>query len=207
MNNKFLMGEIHSRNCFFRDYSFERVAEMGLFSKQSKALPCYYCITLQPIGLIPNLSGVILKLDSNTNNLVIWFNKEHQVTLPYERILSFSISQTFVSHSNDKARLAGEILSSGVLGRGILGSAGRLAGHFLQKDKQDIRWIATLTYLDKAGESKQLSFVEVYSEAFDDDEFYEDFFYEESEKSEDGIKFVNAILGIIKHYGNAITEL
>ena len=114
---------------------------------------------LQPVGVIPNGSDVVLRLDPDTQIFSINYTKTISVKLPYDRVLGFRMECITETVSNQTAKLVGMALSSGILGGGFMGLAGRMAGSVVGnlKRKQGL-WVGTLIYRDKTGDTQELSF-------------------------------------------------
>ena len=132
---------------------------MGLFSKDKesqnyrKEKNALYCgTTLQPIGIIPKGEEVEIRLNPKKRLLIIEYEGEENVTLPYERIRGFVIDYVTEEKINQNPNLAALVLSTG-----LFGTAGKVASVFMG-NKKKVVWIGTLRYVDKAGREKELTF-------------------------------------------------
>lgn len=124
---------------------------------------------LQTIGVIPKGGEVTLKLDPDAEILSIQYDKDISVRLPYARVLGFRLECITEETANNKMDLVGSVLSSGLLGRGVVGMAGKLAGGMIMgSKKKKAIWVGTLSYKDKEGNIQELAF------AGDDDVLEED---------------------------------
>lgn len=116
-------------------------------------------IALQSVGVIPRGSKVTLMLNPEMENITIKYDKDISITLPYTRVLGFRVEYTIENADDKAAKLTGSVLSSGLLGRGVVGKAGRLAGDMMMVlRKTKAIWIGVLIYKDKNGETNELSF-------------------------------------------------
>lgn len=120
----------------------------------------FECTSLQGIGVIPKGSKVTLLLNPDTEYLTIKYDKDICITLPYARILGFRVEHVTEEIEDKTASLTGSVLSSGLLGRGVVGKAGRIAGDVMMAlRKTKAIWIGVLIYKDKNGTTKELSFI------------------------------------------------
>lgn len=139
-------AEIKKQQQTAKDYMKEKKAKF-----EGKAL--------QPVGVIPKGGEVTLKLDPDAETLSIQYDKDINVRLPYARVLGFRLECITEETANNQTDLAGLFLSSGLLGRGIVGTAGKLAGGMMMgKKKKKAIWVGTLIYKDKDGLTQELSF-------------------------------------------------
>ena len=171
---------------------------MGLFTKKTpeeKALKKEASVlflgeTLQPIGKIPagSVTGLTLKPDQKVLNI---HHDKIDITLQYERIISFRLE--------DETTLAksGSGLGGAIVGGALFGGAGAIVGQNMKKGKTKTKWIATLTYKDKDGNTLQLSFIERGLTGY----------YEGENKNYCSLQFENAINEIASRYCDDITEL
>lgn len=159
--------------------------------KEKKA--AFKCETVQPIGIIPRGADVSLKLNPDSKVLVIRHDKNTEVTLQYGRIMGFRLEcdKNFVD--DERIGMAGEILSTGILGK-----TGKIAGRMMKGiKKRKIRWIGTLIYKDKIGETKELLFLQKEGDSY----------YDSEEKNSSAEKFTRIINKIAGYTGENITEL
>jgi len=114
---------------------------------------------LQTVGVIPKGGKVVIRLNPDTEILSLNYNKDISVKLPYSRVMGFRLEAITEETANNKTDLAGLVLSSGMLGRGIVGQAGRIAGNMLMGiKKRKAIWVGTLVYQDKNGNTQEISF-------------------------------------------------
>ena len=126
----------------------------------------YTGTSVQGIGQIPSEVQVSLSLDPDREVLVILY-KHKEITLPYDRIISFTVEYTSVDKTNKIVKGAQDFLEnadvrpSGFDPLGIkklaTGLAGNVASKLIPKN-QMICAISVLSYLDKNGERQQLQF-------------------------------------------------
>lgn len=108
---------------------------------------------LQPIGKIPVNGCCSLKLMPKEKVLNI-HQGQIDITLPYDRIISFKLED------ETKFCNSGSGLGSAIVGGVLFGGAGAIVGQNMKKGKAKKRWIGILTYKDKAGEIKELHFIQ-----------------------------------------------
>ena len=114
---------------------------------------------LQTVGVIPKGGDVVIRLNPDTQTLSINYDKDISIKLPYSRVMGFRLEAITEESANNKTDIAGLVLSSGLLGRGIVGQASRIAGSMLMGiKKRKAIWVGTLVYRDKNGNTQELSF-------------------------------------------------
>lgn len=156
------------------------------YQKEKKAT--FEGTALQPVGIIPKSGKVILRLDPDAEILSIQYDKDINVKLPYARVLGFRLECITEEMADNKTDLAGLVLSSGLLGRGIVGTASKLAGGImLGKKKKKVVWVGTLIYKDKEGLTQELSFAGGDRELESDDTPYKSIEDEQFEHIVNGI--------------------
>lgn len=132
---------------------------MGLFkTKEEKELSkqksvVYMGETLESIGKIPVKAVVGLSLKPDNKVLNIHHDKT-DITLPYDRILSFK------TESETALKKAGNSLGGVLIGGAIAGGVGAVIGAGKNKGKTSIKWFSTLTYKDKDGQVQELHFID-----------------------------------------------
>lgn len=168
----------------------EREQKIAERNKKYESTLSFMGKTLQPIGQIPAETIVNLRLDSEKEELKIVQNKT-EITLPYQRIISFRLE--------DETTLAksGSGLGGAIVGGALFGTAGAIVGQNMKKGKTKTRWIGTLTYKDKEGNTQGLNFIQWgLTSAYDGEKKY----YSAS-------LFENKVNEITGRYGDNITEL
>lgn len=167
---------------------------MGLFSKKTpdkkEAGVMFLGESLQAIGKIPAGKCVGLTLKPSDQVLNIHYDKI-DITLPYERLRGFRLE--------DEVTLArsGSGLGGAIVGGALFGGAGAIVGQNAKKGKTDVKWVATLSYVDKEGNAKTLNFIQWGLSGY----------YEGASKHWGAGQFENAINDIVSRYGEDITEL
>jgi len=171
---------------------------MGLFGKKSpeeklqkkEASQIFMGESLQAIGKIPAGACVGLTLKPSEAVLNIHHDKI-DITLPYERLRGFKLA--------DEVTLAksGSGLGGAIVGGALFGVGGAIVGQNAKKGKTDIKWVATLSYVDKEGNAKELNFIQWGLTGY----------YEGATKHWGASQFENAINEIVSRYGEDITEL
>jgi len=171
---------------------------MGLFGKKSpeeklqkkEASQIFMGESLQAIGKIPAGACVGLTLKPSEAVLNIHHDKI-DITLPYERLRGFKLA--------DEVTLAksGSGLGGAIVGGALFGVGGAIVGQNAKKGKTDIKWVATLSYVDKEGNAKELNFIQWGLTGY----------YEGASKHWGASQFENAINEIVSRYGEDITEL
>lgn len=171
---------------------------MGLFSKKSpeeklqkkEAGVMFLGESLQAIGKIPAGACVGLTLKPSEAVLNIHHDKI-DITLPYERLRGFKLA--------DEVTLtkSGSGLGGAIVGGALFGVGGAIVGQNAKKGKTKVRWIGTLSYVDKEGNAKELNFIQWGVTGY----------YEDENKQWVASKFENTINEIVSRYGEDITEL
>ena len=171
---------------------------MGLFSKKTpeekqnkkEANALFLGESLQAIGKIPAGKCVGLSLKPSDQVLNIRHDKT-DITLPYERIRGFKLE--------DEVTLAksGSGLGGAIVGGALFGVGGAIVGQNMKKGKTDVKWVATLSYVDKDGNPQTLNFIQWGVSGY----------YEGVNKHWGASQFENAINDIVSRYGEDITEL
>lgn len=171
---------------------------MGLFKKKTpeekqhkkEASVLFLGETIQPIGQIPagSVTGLSLKPDQEVLNI---HHDKIDITLPYERIISFRLE--------DETTLvkSGSGLGGAIVGGALFGGAGAIVGQNMKKGKTKTKWIGTLTYKDKDGNTQELNFIERGLTGY----------YDGDNKNYGSLQFENTVNGIGSRYGENITEL
>ena len=171
---------------------------MGLFTKKTpeekahkkEASVLFLGETLQPIGKIPAgaVTGLSLKPDQEALNI---HHDKIDITLPYERIMSFRLEdETTLAKSRSG-------LGGAIVGGALFGVGGAIVGQNMKKGKTKTKWVATLTYKDKDGNTQQLSFIERGLTGY----------YESDTKNYGSLQFEETVNKIAGRYGDNITEL
>lgn len=111
--------------------------------------------TLQPIGKIPAGQTVYISLVPEGQVLNIHYDKT-DITLPYNRMISF------ILESESKIIQGGNSGLHALTGGVLFGATGAIVGAASAKNKESKRWIGILTYKDKEGSVKSLSFLHPY---------------------------------------------
>ena len=146
--------------------------------------------SLQPIGKIPLNAYCAITLKPKEQTLIIGSGKT-SITLPYERIRSFSIeNETTLAKS-------GMGLGGALVGGILFGGAGAIVGQNAVKGKTNTKWIGTLTYEDKEGNLQELSFLEMGLTGP----------YDGKQRSYSAQKFEETVNAITARTGEDITEL
>ena len=171
---------------------------MGLFSKKTpeekqfkkESSQAFLGESLQAIGKIPAGKCVGLTLKPSDQVLNIHYDKI-DITLPYERLRGFRLE--------DEVTLAksGSGLGGAIVGGALFGGAGAIVGQNAKKGKTDVKWVATLSYVDKEGNAQALNFIQWGLTGY----------YEGANKHWGAGQFENAINDIVSRYGEDITEL
>jgi hypothetical protein len=137
---------------------------MGLFSKQTDAekvekqikkdkLLLFLGESLQPIGKIAKGKVVGLSLVPDSKVINIRHDKI-DITLPYDRIKSFKLeNETTLAKS-------GSTIARALVGSALFGGVGAIVGGMSGKGNTKLKWIGTLTYLDKNSKEQELIFIE-----------------------------------------------
>ena len=170
---------------------------MGLFGetpeekqiKKEKSV-AFWGKTLQPIGQIVQDALCILTLDPDNKKLVI-NNEKKQITLPYDRIRSFTIVDEVTLEKS------GSGLGGAIAGGLLFGVAGAIVGSGLDKGKTKIKWFGALKYVDKDGKECELNFVEMAFTGF----------YQEKIKNPAADKFERVVNEIAARNSEDINEL
>lgn len=171
---------------------------MGFFTKKTpeekankkEASVLFLGETLQPIGKIPAgaVTGLSLKPEQEALNI---HHDKIDITLPYERIVSFRLeNETTLTKS-------GSGIGGAIVGGALFGVGGAIVGQNMKKGKTKTKWVATLTYKDKDGNTQQLSFIERGLTGY----------YEGDNKNYSGLQFEETVNKIAGRYGDNITEL
>lgn len=171
---------------------------MGLFSKKTpeekaqkkEASVVFLGESLQAIGKIPAGKCVGLSLKPADQVLNIHYDKT-DITLPYERLRGFRVE--------DEVTLAksGSGLGGAIVGGALFGAGGAIVGQNMKKGKTAVKWVATLSYVDKEGSSQALNFIQWGITGY----------YEGATKHYGASQFENAINEIVSRYSEDITEL
>lgn len=169
---------------------------MGLFkSKEEKAIKkeeslIFMGESLQPIGKIPNGKTVGLTLKPGDQVLNIHYDKI-DITLPYDRIKGFKLEDETTLAKN------GSTIGRALVGGALFGKTGAIVGGMSAKGNTKIKWIGTLSYVDKEGFFQELSFIQWGLSGY----------YEGSTKHYGASLFENKINEIVSRYSEDITEL
>lgn len=176
---------------------------MGLFKtkeekeqrKQEKAIKkeaslAFMGESLQPIGKIPSGKTVLIDLKPDSQVLRICYDKT-EITLPYERIRGFKLE--------DETTLAksGNTIGRALVGGALFGGAGAVVGGMSGKGNTKTKWIGTLSYIDKDGNSQELAFIQWGLTGH----------YEDNTKHYGASQFENKVNEIVSRYAEDITEL
>lgn len=137
--------------------------------------------TLQIVGRIPN--GASVKLTLKPDQQVLNINHERiNITLPYNRISGFHLERELSPKQSKGKEIATSVLQSGILGRGIVGTVGRVAGNLIPQTNE-MSSIAILTYIDRNGNEQELRFLrkhliehEVFEDTVEDKDYDADEF-------------------------------
>ena len=171
---------------------------MGLFTKKTQeekaikkeASLSFLGESVQAIGKIPAGKCVGLTLKPDQEVLNIHHNKI-DITLPYERIISFKLEdETNIVKS-------GSGLGGAIVGGALFGGAGAIVGQNMKKGKTKTKWIATLTYKDKEGNTQELNFIQWGLTGY----------YEGDTKHWEAGQFESTVNNIVSRYAEDITEL
>lgn len=171
---------------------------MGLFSKKTpeekaqkkESSVVFMGESLQPIGKIPAGKCVALTLKPSDQVLNVHYDKI-DITLPYERLRGFRVDDE-VSLSKSGSGLGGAIV-----GGALFGVGGAIVGQNAKKGKTKVKWIATLSYIDKDGNTQELNFIQWGISGY----------YDGDVKHFGASQFENVINDIVSRYGEDITEL
>lgn len=171
---------------------------MGLFSKKSpeekaqkKESSVIFCgESLQAIGKIPAGKCVGLTLKPDDQVLNIHYDKI-DITLPYDRLRGFRVENDVTLTKS------GSGLGGALVGGALFGGAGAIVGQNMKKGKTKVKWIATLSYVDKDGNDQSLGFIQNSGLGY----------YDGDKKHYGASQFENAINDIVSRYGEDITEL
>lgn len=178
---------------------------MGLFSKKSpeekeqrkqekqlkkESSQMFLGESLQAIGKIPAGKCVGLTLKPSDKVLNIHYDKT-DITLPYERLRGFRLENE-VTLAKSSSGLGGA-----VVGGALFGVGGAIVGQNAKKGKTKVKWVGTLYYVDKDGNSQTLSFIQWGVTGY----------YEGENKHWGAGQFENTISDIVSRYGEDITEL
>lgn len=146
--------------------------------------------SLQAIGKIPAGKCVGLSLKPSDQVLNIHCDKT-DITLPYERLRGFKLE--------DEVTLAksGSGLSGAIVGGALFGVGGAIVGQNAKKGKTKVKWIATLSYVDKENNLQTLNFIQWGLSGH----------YEGDTKNWSALQFENTVNEIVSKYGEDITEL
>lgn len=171
---------------------------MGFFSKKTpeekaqkkEKSVIFVGETLQAIGKISTGKCVGLSLKPTEQVLNIHHDKI-DITLPYNRLRGFKLV--------DEVTLAksGSGLGGAIVGGVLFGGVGAIIGQNSKKGKTNVKWIGTLSYEDKEGNFKDLSFIQWGITGH----------YEGSTKHYGAEQFENTINEIVSRYMDNITEL
>lgn len=171
---------------------------MGLFSKKSpeekaakkESHAIFLGETVQNIGKIPTGKCVGLSLKPADQVLKIRYD-DTEITLPYERIKGFKLE--------DEVTLAksGSGLAGAIIGGALFGGAGAIVGQNAKKGKTDVKWVGTLSYVDKEGNLQTLSFIQWGVSSY----------YEGAAKHWGASEFEKAVNEIASRFNENITEL
>ena len=124
----------------------------GIQKKESKVF--FFGQTLQSIGQILEGKEVCLSLSPEDRVLNIRQDKTTNITLPYDRIMSFVLENESTCTNGGNAGLRA------LAGGALFGTTGALIGAASAKNKTTKRWIGVLTYKDKAGLENSLAFLQ-----------------------------------------------
>lgn len=171
---------------------------MGLFSKKSpeeklqkkESSQIFMGETVQAIGKIPARKCVGLSLKPSDQVLNIHYDKI-DIILPYERLRGFRLENEVTLAKS------GSGLGGAIVGGALFGGAGAIVGQNTKKGNTNVKWVATLSYVDKEGNAKELNFIQWGLSGY----------YEGATKHWGAGQFENAINEIVSRYGEDITEL
>lgn len=171
---------------------------MGLFSKKTpeekaqkkEKSVMFLGESLQAIGKIPAGKCVGLSLKPTDQVLNLHHDKT-DITLPYARLRGFKLE--------DEVTLAksGSGIGRAIVGGALFGGTGAIVGQNSKKGKTNVKWIGTLSYEDKEGNLKELSFIQWGMTGH----------YEGAAKHFAAAQFENTINEIVSRYADDITEL
>lgn len=171
----------------------EKAAIQAEKQRKKEKTALFMGVSLQPIGKIAVNQIPSLSLDPDNQLLYIKYGKDVKISLPYDRIVSFSLqSETEIMNGGNAGLRA---LAGGVL----FGAAGATVGAASAKNKPKKKWVGTLTYKDKSGEIASLSFLEYNLLRLHE--------YEGDSKSLSGLDFENLVNGIASRFSKDIIEL
>lgn len=143
---------------------------------------------LQTVGVIPKGGEITIRLNPDIEILSIQYGKDFNVKLPYARVLGFRLECVIEEMENNMGDITSLVLSSGLLGRGTVGKASKIAGNMMKgMKKRRAIWVGTLVYTDKLGVTQELSFAGRDNELGHGDEPYKDSEDEEFERIVNGI--------------------
>lgn len=145
---------------------------------------------MQRLGNIGSGAYVQLKLNPATACLKIIQGKD-TITLPYGRINDFTVEDEVTLQKS------GNTVVRALIGGQLFGDTGALVGAMSGKGNTNVKWIATLSYIDKNGDMQELHFLE--------SAFLKP--YQGAKRSVNATNFMIAIKKIIRRSGEAITEL
>lgn len=146
--------------------------------------------SLQAIGKIPAGKCVLLSLKPSDKVLNIHYEKV-DITLPYDRLRGFRVENEVTLAKS------GSGLGGAIVGGALFGVGGAIVGQNAKKGKTNIKWIATLSYVDKEGNAQALNFIEWGVTGY----------YNGENKNWGASQFENAVNDIVSRYGEDITEL
>ena len=170
------------------DEEKEQIKQEKAAKKESRVM--FTGDALQPIGKIPMNGPCGITLKPSERVLKIHHDKI-DITLPYERIRSFKVeNETTLAKS-------GSGLGGAVIGGVLFGGVGAIVGQSATKGKTKTKWIGTLTYEDKEGNTQELYFVERGLTGL----------YDGDQKSYSSSQFEQAVNNIASNVGENITEL
>lgn len=118
-------------------------------------------------------------------------HEKTDITLPYDRVKGFRVEDEVT------LKKAGSGVGGAVLGGALFGGAGAIVGQNLKKGATDVKWIATLFYVDKDGAEQELCFIERGITGL----------YGGNSKSNIATAFECAVNNIASKHGEDITEL
>lgn len=171
---------------------------MGLFSKKSpeekqfkkESSVAFLGESLQAIGKIPAGKCVGLTLKPSDQVLNIHYDKI-DIILPYERLRGFRLENEVTMAKS------GSGLGGAIVGGALFGGAGAIVGQNAKKGKTKVKWIGTLSYVDKEDNPKTLSFIQWGIPKY----------YEGDVKDWGASQFETVVNDIVSRYGEDITEL
>ena len=158
--------------------------------QKKEARVTYWGYSLQTIGKIPVNGMCILTLKPEEKVLNIR-HKKTDITLPYDRVKGFRVEDEVT------LKKAGGGVGGAVLGGTLFGGAGAIVGQNLKKGATDVKWIATLFYVDKEGAEQELCFIECGITGL----------YGGNSKSNIATTFESVVNNIASKHGEDIAEL